>query len=216
MRISYSKMIIRFGMSFRERINTMDNLKNTCLRFNLDKPLYKKAWDYLHSIDKEHFKSLNHAVAVAVTDYFERYYRNKDDPYFENREREEDFVKQIIGSVEHGLNKLLPNYLTACLAGAAKANMVQSPILKQAKFTKDGIKAMIDEISNGYDNETETLDIIVNGVQMTVPFCADNVNAIDYLLKEMYIAEHTGVETHGNNKFISALLEAKYNLIDAE
>ena len=95
----------------------MANIRNTSLRFNLDKPIYQKAWDYLQGLDKSEFKSYSHAIAVSVTDYFERYNRNKTDPYFENREREEKFVEQIISAVEKALEKTIPNFLTACLAG---------------------------------------------------------------------------------------------------
>jgi uncharacterized protein with ATP-grasp and redox domains len=98
----------------------MANIKTTALRFNLDKPLHKNAWAYLQNMDKAQFKSYNFAIATAVTDYFERYYKNRDDPYFENREREEEFVQRIVNEVEKSLSNSVPNFLTACLAGVAR------------------------------------------------------------------------------------------------
>ncbi|ADU22792.1 hypothetical protein [Ruminococcus albus] len=92
----------------------MSNIKCTTLRFNIDKPLDRQAWEYLHSMDKDEFKSYSHAVAMAVTEYFKRYYRRKDDPYFETREREERFVEQIVNAVENGVEKALPSFLAAC------------------------------------------------------------------------------------------------------
>ena len=92
----------------------MSNIKCTTLRFNIDKPLDRQAWDYLQNIDKDEFKSYSQAVAVAVTEYFKRYYRQKDDPYFETREREERFVEQIVAAVENGVEKALPTFLAAC------------------------------------------------------------------------------------------------------
>lgn len=65
-------------------------------------------------MDKDEFKSYSHAVAMAVTEYFKRYYRRKDDPYFETREREERFVEQIVNAVENGVEKALPSFLAAC------------------------------------------------------------------------------------------------------
>ena len=95
----------------------MSNIRSTNLRFNLDKPLYEKAWTYLQNMDKAEFKSYNHAIARSVADYFERYYRKESDPYFETREREELFIKQIVLAVEKAIEKALPGFLTACLTG---------------------------------------------------------------------------------------------------
>ena len=92
----------------------MDNIKCTTLRFNIDKPLDRQAWDYLQGIDKGEFKSYSHAVAVALTEYFKNYYRKKDDPYFETREREDNFVEQIVEAVESAIEKALPTFLAAC------------------------------------------------------------------------------------------------------
>ena len=103
----------------------LENVINTSLRLNLEKPDHKQAWDYLQSMDKSQFKSYSHAVAVSVTDYFKRYYRNKQDPYFENREQEERFIGQIVTAVEGALEKTIPNFLTACLAGVSRSYPVQ-------------------------------------------------------------------------------------------
>ena len=95
----------------------LSNIRSTNLRFNLDKPLYEKAWAYLQNMDKSEFKSYNHAIALSVAKYFERYYRKESDPYFETREREELFIKQIVTATEKAIEKALPSFLTACLTG---------------------------------------------------------------------------------------------------
>lgn len=84
----------------------MSNIRSTNLRFNLDKPLYQKAWTYLQNMDKAEFKSYNHAIALSVAEYFERYYKKESDPYFETREREESFIEQIVLAVEKAIEKL--------------------------------------------------------------------------------------------------------------
>jgi hypothetical protein len=61
----------------------MAKIKNTNLRFNLDNPTHRQAWDYLRNIDKAKFKSYSNIIAVAVVDYFE------------NREREERLISRI-------------------------------------------------------------------------------------------------------------------------
>ena len=94
----------------------MSNIKCTTLRFNIDKPLDRQAWDYLQGMDKDEFKSYSQAVALAVTEYFKRYYKRIDDPYFETREREERFVEQIVTAVESAVEKALPSFLAACFS----------------------------------------------------------------------------------------------------
>lgn len=94
----------------------MSNIKCTTLRFNIDKPLDRQAWEYLQGMDKDEFKSYSQAVALAVTEYFKSYYKRIDDPYFETREREERFVEQIVAAVESAVEKVLPSFLAACFS----------------------------------------------------------------------------------------------------
>ena len=91
----------------------MNNLKTTCFRFNLDNPEHAKAWNYLKQLDKSAFKSCNDAVIKAVNDYFERYFRSVDDPYFETRQREEQFVSQIVSEVGKALASEMPRFLAS-------------------------------------------------------------------------------------------------------
>lgn len=92
------------------------NIKNTNLHFNLDKELQKKAWTYLQTMDKSTFKSYSHVISLALVEYFDRYYRLVDDPYLETREREEQFVNQIVDGVQDSIKKSLPIFLAGCFA----------------------------------------------------------------------------------------------------
>ena len=94
-----------------------NNIRSTNLRFNLDKDLQRKAWQYLQTMDKDTFKSYSNAIALSVCDYFERYYHRKDDPYFETRQREEQFVEQIVGAVEKVMEKTFPLFLVGLMSG---------------------------------------------------------------------------------------------------
>lgn len=95
----------------------MSEIRSTCLRFNLEKELYAKAWENLQSAKVYGLKSYTQAVACAVNDYFERQSRLTDDPYFETREREERFIAEIVSAVERELEKSLPKFLAACFIG---------------------------------------------------------------------------------------------------
>ena len=70
----------------------------------------------MQALDNTEFKSYTSAIVTAVNDYFGRYYRRKDDPYLETREREEKFVAEIVAAVERSAEKALPAFLAACIA----------------------------------------------------------------------------------------------------
>ena len=99
----------------------MSEVKCTNLRFNLDKPVQRTAWECLQAMDKARFKSYSQVIALAVVDYFDRLERLQDDPYLETREREERFVGQIVAAVERAMKDALPVYLAGCMAGLSKA-----------------------------------------------------------------------------------------------
>ena len=108
-----------------------ENIRSTNLRFNLDKEIQNRAWQYLQTMDKQRFKSYNNVIAVARVDYFDRYYRSQDDPYLETREREERFVDQIVASVEAAMEKTLPVFLAGCVAGLSQTAVITAPAVQQ-------------------------------------------------------------------------------------
>ena len=97
-----------------------ENIRSTNLRFNLDKDVQNRAWQYLQTMDKKKFKSYSQIIAISLVDYFDRYYKKQDDPYLETREREERFVAQIVSAVETAMDKALPVYLAGCMAGISR------------------------------------------------------------------------------------------------
>ena len=109
----------------------IENIRSTNLRFNLEKDTQKRAWQYLQTMDKQQFKSYSNLIAVALVEYFDRYYRSQDDPYFETREREERFVNQIISSVESAMERTLPVFLAGCMAGLSQASHNTTSVVQQ-------------------------------------------------------------------------------------
>ena len=97
-----------------------NNIRNTNLRFNLDKEQQRRAWEYLQTMDRHDFKSYSQVISLALVDYFDRYYRTQADPYLETREREELFVKQIVDAVENSLKQALPLFLSGLTTGMAQ------------------------------------------------------------------------------------------------
>ena len=94
-----------------------DNTRKLPVRFNLDKPDQKKAWDYLQTMDRNEFTSWNHVIHLALLDYFDRYYKVQEDPYLETRKREERFIEQIVDGVCESLKQTLPLFLAGCMTG---------------------------------------------------------------------------------------------------
>ena len=108
-----------------------ENIRSTNLRFNLEKDTQMRAWQYLQTMDKQHSKSYSNVIAVALVEYFDRYYRSQDDPYLETREREKRFVNQIVSSVESAMEKTLPMFLAGCMAGLSQAPLTTAPVVQQ-------------------------------------------------------------------------------------
>lgn len=107
-----------------------NQIRNTNLRFNLEKDLQRKAWEYLQSMNRQEFKSYSHVISLALVDYFDRYYRIAEDPYLETMEREERFINQIVEGVQQNLKQSLPLFLSGLTVG-----MVQMGTPKQASLT---------------------------------------------------------------------------------
>ena len=54
-----------------------NSIRNTNLRFNLDKDQQRKAWKYLQTMDRQNFKSYSQVISIALVDYSDRYYRTQ-------------------------------------------------------------------------------------------------------------------------------------------
>ena len=130
---------------------------STNLRFNTEKEMQRRAWEYLQGMDKRQFKSYSQVISTALVEYFERQNRLKDDPFLETREREERFVERIVAAVESTLTKALPVFLAGCAAGLSRSiplateavNTALPPAKEEAKQAESS-EADIDwEFLNG-------------------------------------------------------------------
>ena len=128
-----------------------NNIICTNIRFNLDNPLHQKAWEYLQTMDKSKFKSYTHATALSITEMFDRFYKLQDDPYLETRQREEQFVAQIVEAVEKALNEALPSFLLSCIARFT--NLQVSPNIAQ-NTAKDNNSTENEEIDWDFISES--------------------------------------------------------------
>ena len=104
-----------------------ENTRKLPVRFNLDKPDQKRAWEYLQTMDRDIFTSWNHVIHLALLDYFDRYYKVQEDPYLETREREERFIQQIVDGVCESLKQTLPLFLAGCMTGLSAIQPASAP-----------------------------------------------------------------------------------------
>ncbi len=104
-----------------------DRIRSTNVRFNLDKEIPAQAWQYLQTMDRQEFKSYSQVIAAALVDYFDRYYKSREDPYLETREREEQFVQQIVSAVEKSMEKSTSSLSGRLHGRAVKVQCSRSP-----------------------------------------------------------------------------------------
>lgn len=100
---------------------------STNLRFNTDRSPYREAYLFLKNMDRKVHKSINKVVAISVCEYFKRFEKSKNDPYFETREREDNFVNRIVEAVKIAVEKAMPTFMAAYIT--AKLSDISSPII---------------------------------------------------------------------------------------
>ena len=81
---------------------------NTNIRLNLCDEQDRKAWEYLQTMDRQKYKSYTKAVVAALNDYFEREYRNEEDPYLETRKKEDAFLERVETAIRNGVKESVP------------------------------------------------------------------------------------------------------------
>ena len=82
----------------------------------------------------------------------------------------------------------------------------------KVKFNKEGVNSIINSVNNDWDKK-ETIEIVINGISIEVSMCADNANAIEYMLKDMLISEATGEATQGNLKAAAAEMDKRFGAL---
>lgn len=118
---------------------------STNLRFNLDKSPYREAYSYLKNMDRKTHKSINKVVATAVCEHFKRLEKSKNDPYFETREREDNFVNRIVQTVGNAVEKSMPSFMAAYIT--AKLADISSPVINDTDSENSVLKEEISDTS---------------------------------------------------------------------
>ena len=136
----------------------MSKVLTTCFRFNMENPEHAKAWDYLHNYDKDKIKSTNVAAITAVNDYFDRMGKLADDPYFENRQREDRFVEQIVSEVGKAFIAEMPKFLASLMLSLNRGYPMQAvPVGKEnsRRYAEDGNPSATEGFGNADNSEND-------------------------------------------------------------
>ena len=79
-------------------------------------------------------------------------------------------------------------------------------------FNKEGITKIINTVNDDWDKK-DAIEITINGICIEVPMCADNANAIEFMLKDMLIAEITGEATKGNIRSVAGEIDKRFEAL---
>lgn len=148
-------------------------VKITCFRFNTEIPEQAKAWEYLHSFDRDKLKSANLAVTRAVNEYFDRRKKLADDPYFENRQREERFLEQIVSEAGKAFIAEMPKFLASLMLSLNRGYPMQAaPIQAVSAGTEN---------SGAYAEDDRTSKLAqTSATEGLKTFDEDDYSAIDF------------------------------------
>lgn len=135
-------------------------VKITCFRFNTEIPEQAKAWEYLHSFDKDKLKSANLAVTRAVNEYFDRRKKLAEDPYFENRQREERFVEQIVSEVGKAFIAEMPKFLASLMLSLNRGYPMQAAPIQAVSAGTENSRGYAED---GNPSATEGFENTDNG-----------------------------------------------------
>ncbi len=70
------------------------SIKRQAIRFNLNKEVDKKAWEYLQSLDKSQHKSVNRFVIDIISDYANKQH---------TEQTEKEFIDKVISAIRDEL-----------------------------------------------------------------------------------------------------------------
>ena len=107
-------------------MNEERKIISTNIRFNLDKPEHREAWEHLQRLDRSKCKSYTEAVVTALNAYLGRQEAIAADPYLETREKEDRFLERVIEAVQKGFHTAAPSLLFGSLMNLAQTGNLSS------------------------------------------------------------------------------------------
>lgn len=104
----------------------MSRTATITVRFRLDRENERKAYELLQNRGKEDFGSLSQAAITAINEFYDRKDKLADDPYLENREKEDAFLTKVLETVAAGIQANSAGSLAAVLQNMTSNQSVAS------------------------------------------------------------------------------------------
>ena len=89
----------------------MKSTKFCNIRFNLNNPAHRKAWEYLQAMDRSKYKSYSNTVINAINSYFESEYNGN----LRETEWEKRLDERIMSVIKKGFAEVISTNITQCI-----------------------------------------------------------------------------------------------------
>ena len=109
----------------------MKEVEQISIRFRANNEEEYRAWHNIKSITKEKYATSKELIVRAVNEQCDRDSINKEAPYLENREREEEFIQRITDGVMKKVTEELPYLLSGFLVGYFANHGFESKVKSQ-------------------------------------------------------------------------------------
>lgn len=130
---------------------SQQNTVATNIRFNLDKPEDREAWEYLRHLDKREYPSYSKLVIQLINEHFRHKAMLDADPYLETREKEDAFLQRVMDTIQSGMTAAAPSLMVGSLLSMVQnPNVVQAPAIRsdEEDATDEDVDAALGFLDN--------------------------------------------------------------------
>lgn len=101
----------------------MSKYNKVYIKFDMDNPLHSIAWETLRNKGNGKHKSYTETILAALKSYNDKLNHLADDPYFETRQKEDEFITNMLQLMKNKLEQEFPDFLISCIATLAVKNL---------------------------------------------------------------------------------------------
>lgn len=98
----------------------MKDIRDIHVRFDLSMEEQRRAWEALHNMDRESFRSMNHFICHAINSYADPKVPVIDE---QTRRQIEECAAQIARSATAIMEKTLPAFLAGCFSASSQSTV---------------------------------------------------------------------------------------------
>ena len=134
------------------------NTVATNIRFNLDKPEDREAWEHLRHLDKREYPSYSKLVIQLINEHFRHKAALDADPYLETRAKEDAFLQKVLDTIQTGMASASSSFIAGSLLNLVQTANVQqdsgspAPVLAPDFDDEDVTDEDVDAVFSFLDN----------------------------------------------------------------